>query len=642
MGDDLQYKSYWRAFFCKMGGVLLLLSVARLLFFCCNHDFFKEESQWNVIKSFIVGVRFDIATLAIFNAPFWIAWTLPISCRSNKFINFFLNVGYFISNGIMLILNIIDAKYFMFTFRRMGGEILTQRNMLTEDISIYVDMIIRFWYVAAAGLLIIVILLLLSLIKMPRVCIRLRDYCYFLISILCLIVCVRGGFQNKPLKPVDCNIYAPSHTTSVLVNNAAFNVFHTRLKASLPEWHFFDDDICQQYYSAYHRPQHDKHPYFGMFAGKNVMIIILESFSAEHIGALDRQFKPADHKGFTPFLDSLISKSYVLDGFANGTVSIDGLTSILTSIPPLFESLYITSAYAGNTIDSLPKMLKNSGYETMFFYGGKPNSCNFGSLVLSTGIDKNYCQYDYDGPSSDIVGWGVYDEQFFQFAARKINEAKQPFFATLFTLSSHHPYVYPEHLHGKFPRGSWHEPLEELIGYTDYSLKKFFETAEQMDWYKNTIFVIVADHIAGAQQPYYQKSVGGYSIPIMFYDPNGVLVGRPNTLAQQIDIMPSVLDLLGINDSYFSFGQSVFDQTVDRFVISYKNGIYQLITDDFVIKFDGENVIGLYSRDDVLLSNNLINDSTVRDEREKLETFLKAILHHYSDSLRKNRMQVVD
>ena len=625
MSDDLQYKSYWRTFFCKLGGVLLLLSVTRLLFFFCNHDLFTEESLWNIIKSFIVGVRFDAATLAIFNAPFWILWSLPISFRSNRFINFFLNIGYFLSNGIMLILNVIDAKYFMFTFRRMGGEILTQGGMLKEDLSIYVDMLCRFWYVAAVGLLIAVVLLLLSLIKMPRVRIRLRDYFYFLISVACLIICVRGGFQNKPLKPVDCNVYSPSTATSVLVNNAAFNVFHTRSKASLPAWNFFDESVRAQYYSAHHRTNIDDNQYFGMFAGKNVMIIILESFSAEHIGALDREFKSADSVGFTPFLDSLISKSYVLDGFANGTVSIDGLTSILTSIPPLFESSYITSAYAGNSIDSLPKILKNNGYETMFFYGGKPNSCYFGSLVSSTGIDKNYCQFDYDGPKDDICGWGVYDEPFFQFVANKLNDAGRPFFATLFTLSSHHPYVYPEHLHGKFPSGTWHEPLEELIGYTDYSLKKFFETAEQMDWYKDTIFVIVADHI-----------------PIMFYDPNGMLVGQSNILAQQIDIMPSVLDLLGIEDSYFSFGQSIFDTTADRFVVSYKNGIYQLITDDFVIKFDGDRVIELYSRDDVLLLNNLVDDSTVSHDRERLEMFLKAILQHYSDSLRNNRMQVVD
>ncbi|MDR2603414.1 MAG: LTA synthase family protein [Puniceicoccales bacterium] len=470
--------------------------------------------------------------------------------------------------------------------------------------------------------------------------IRKRDFAYSSVSIILLIVCVRGGLQRKPLKPVDANIYAPSIRMACLVNNSAFNIFHTRKRASLPPYDYFADDDDRLSKIS---PKHKAGKFCDTctdFQGKNVFIIILESFSAEYVGALDREFKEFPNTTFTPFLDSLIEKSYIFDGFANGTTSIDGLTSMVLSIPPLFDASYITSAYGENIVNSLASILKEDGYRTLFFYGGKENSCNFGSLGSKAQFDEYYCQHDYDGPSSNISGWGVYDDEFFQFVARKVDKIKPPFCSVLFSLSSHHPFLYPQLLHGKFPKGS--EKLQELIAYTDYSLQKFFETAEQMDWYKDTLFVLVADHIASPQQKYYQNTLGGYSIPIIFFDPNGKLIGKSNEVAQQIDIMPSIFDLVGNKGNYFSFGSSLFDQNAPRFAINHKNGIYQLITKDFVCKFDGKNVVGLYKRSDFLLENNLAEDPKYFVEKESLQDFTKAFLQQYGKSLRNNDMVVAD
>jgi phosphoglycerol transferase MdoB-like AlkP superfamily enzyme len=371
-----------------------------------------------------------------------------------------------------------------------------------------------------------------------------------------------------------------------------------------------------------------------------VFVIILESFSAEYVGALDKQFKKPSKSHFTPFLDSLIGKSYVFDGFANGMTSIDGLTSILLGVPRMFDSSYIVSAYAENAVNSLASILKKSGYTTLFFYGGRSNSCNFDSLRSKAQVDEYYCMYDYDGPSSDASGWGVYDGEFFQFVARKVNGTKSPFLAVLFTLSSHHPYIYPQRLHGQFPKGSG--PLQELIAYTDYSLEKFFETAEKMDWYKDTIFVLVADHTANATQEYYKNSLGRYSIPLMFFDPNGELVGKSDEVAQQVDIMPSILDLVGSEHVYFSFGNSLFDGDAPRFAVSHEGGISQVITKDFLCRFDGKEVTALYKRSDFLLEKNLVNDSTYSEKKLELMEFLKIFLQWYSCSILDNEMEVMD
>ncbi|MDR1891340.1 MAG: LTA synthase family protein [Puniceicoccales bacterium] len=558
------------------------------------------------------------------------------------------------ANFLALLVNIIDAKYYSFTFKRMSGEIFGQSVLLAESASIYAHMLVGYWYVVLGGLILVCALVLASLkFSLTNKTDKISKwyFVYFCISIALLIVCVRGGLQRKPLKPVDSNIYAPSIRTTCLVNNSAFNIFHTRKRANLPRCEYFADGDDRL---AKISPKHEHGKFCDTcvdFLGKNVFIIILESFSAEHIGALDAEFKEFPNVTFSPFLDSLTDKSYVFDGFANGTTSIDGLTSIILSIPPLFDVSYITSAYAENDVNSLASILKKDGYKTLFFYGGRSNSCNFGSLANKAQFDEYHCQNDYDGPSSDISGWGVYDEEFFQFVAKKLDKTKKPFLSVLFSLSSHHPFLYPQRLHGKFPNGDGKQ--RELIAYTDYALRKFFETAEQMDWYKDTLFVLVADHISDPQQKYYKNTLGGYSIPIIFFDPNGKLVGRSSEVAQQIDIMPSILDLVGSKHNYFAFGSSLFDRSAPRFAIGYKNGIYQLVTKDFVCKFDGENVVGFYQRSDFLLENNLIdnpnllekiliNDPRYFMKKENLENFTKAFLQQYSKSIRNNTMTVGD
>ncbi|MDR2776668.1 MAG: LTA synthase family protein [Puniceicoccales bacterium] len=636
-------EKYWKTLLYKFGALLAIFSGVRFLFFCCNYKIFAGETSWHIFKAFIVGIRFDLSTIAIFNLPVWGFWSLPFKLRSWKIFNAIATGWFLLANFLALLVNIVDAKYFSFTFKRMSGEIFGESVLLTENPSIYIHMLMEYWYIVISGLVLVWALFFVALklsLTNKTDKIRKQDFAYFLISIALLIVCVRGGFQRKPLKPVDSNIYAPNLRMACLVNNSASNIFHTRKKVNLPRHEYFSDgdDILSKI-----SPKHKCGKFCNTctdFQGKNVFIIILESFSAEYIGALDREFKELPNVTFTPFLDSIIEKSYVFDGFANGTTSIDALTSIMLTIPPLLDASYITSAYSENAVNSLASILKKDGYRTLFFYGGKSNSCHFESLTSKAQFDEYYCQYDYDGPTSNVSGWGVYDEEFFQFVAKKLDKTKSPFLSVLFSLSSHHPFLYPQRLHGKFPKGS--EKLQELIAYTDYSLQKFFETAEQMDWYKNTLFVLVADHIASPQQRYYKNTLGGYSIPIIFFDPNGKLIGRSSEVAQQIDIVPSILDLVGSKHNYFSFGSSLFDQDAPRFAISYKDGIYQLITKDFVCKFDGENVVSFYQRSDFLLENNIAEDPKYFEEKENLQNFTKAFLQQYSKSIKNNDMTVSD
>ena len=152
--------------------------------------------------------------------------------------------------------------------------------------------------------------------------------------------------------------------------------------------------------------------------------------------------------------------------------------------------------------------------------------------------------------------------------------------------------------------------------------------------------MLVADHTASRIAPYYTKMLGVYSIPIAIFDPSGQLHGKSDKIAQQIDIMPTVLDLIGYDKPFFAFGSSLFDDNAPKFAVNYNEGIYQLITHDYVCHFDGEKVVGFYERSDFLLEHNLVNSVKFAKEQQKLEDFFKSFLQCYGRSLKHNEMTV--
>ena len=136
---------------------------------------------------------------------------------------------------------------------------------------------------------------------------------------------------------------------------------------------------------------------------------------------------------------------------------------------------------------------------------------------------------------------GVWDEEFFQFFANKLNTFQQPFCSAIFSVSSHHPFKVPTRYEGKFRKGPL--PIHECIGYTDFSLKRFFATASKMPWYDSTLFVITADHANEPYFPEYKTNIGVYAAPVFFYKPGGSLKKAVVDIAQQIDIMPTIFGL---------------------------------------------------------------------------------------------------
>jgi len=280
--------------------------------------------------------------------------------------------------------------------------------------------------------------------------------------------------------------------------------------------------------------------------------------------------------------------------------------------------------YIVKTINGTSGILGYSSYP-----GGPPDEDGIVVRHDYFGRNEYNNEKDYDG------SWGIWDEEFLQYTSNTINNKPQPFFATVFTLTSHHPYPIPERYKNQFKDGAL--PIEKSIGYSDYALKKFFDSAKKMPWFYKTLFVLAADHTGVSADPFYTNKIGNYSIPIIYYMPNSQLKGLDSTITQQIDIMPSILDYLNYPSPYFAFGTSVFDTTAQHFALIFRSDLFQLIENNYVLQFDGDKANDLFHYStDSLLKNDLFNKEPKISSG--MENKVKAIIQTYQQSLINNKM----
>jgi phosphoglycerol transferase MdoB-like AlkP superfamily enzyme len=223
------------------------------------------------------------------------------------------------------------------------------------------------------------------------------------------------------------------------------------------------------------------------------------------------------------------------------------------------------------------------------------------------------------------------------FLADKLDEFRQPFLASVFTVSSHHPFKVPPQYEGRFPKGA--APIVEVVGYTDYALNRFFNKVSSSLWYSNTIFVITADHTNESIHKEFQNNFGAYSIPLILFKPGSDLIGLRNRIVQQIDIMPTVLNYLGYEGEYIAFGNDMLSDKNESFAFNTNGNIYHLYMRDHLLEMNEGSAIGLYNyKKDALLEKNLISQDTLL--KLLMQDKLKAIVQTYNSRLLDNNMTI--
>lgn len=621
---------------------LLALLATQVAYYLANTNHFKVEgfSEWMGILW--GNLRYGMATLTLVLLPFFILNLLPFNFRWKKAYRCISNVFYLIPAITVIVVNHIDVAYFQFTYRRMSSEMFAYMGVGGDMGNLIPKFLVDYWPVSVSGTLIIIFFLIFSHKTIfPQFneynVNRRNDIIGACLGLILCFIFIRGGFQKHFITLNDSARYCQMKNTPMILNSP-YNIIRTLGIPDLQEADYMEENEAKMLFDplfipladscnsntgiAYgeFKPAAGRISYIGTdsnthYRGKNVVIIILESFSQEYMGC----YNDGIMESFTPFLDSLAQHSLLFQGRSNGKKSIESIPSVMVSLPTLMDKPVLMSSYKNNEMTGLPAILKNHGYNSAFFHGAYNGSMGFDAFCNRIGFDAYYGRDEFGDESCYDGTWGIYDEPFLQFMARQLTRIPEPFFAGVFTISSHHPYKLPKEYIGKFKKGS--HPILECVSYSDMALRKFFATAAQQPWYANTLFIILADHPAQALSPQFNNYDAWYRIPMIVFDPQHPQGLRSNRILQQSDIMPTLIDYLGFDDRCICFGTSALQQA-NGWQIAYGCGYHQLVNNDGVALIE-ETPSRRFEQDE----NGHLN-------------LLKAILQQYNERMINNKLHV--
>jgi phosphoglycerol transferase MdoB-like AlkP superfamily enzyme len=616
--------------------MMVLYSFSRIGFYFFNTDFFPGMSLQRFLRIMLGGLKFDLTAILYSNSLFILLLILPFSFRFKDWYIKIVRWVFIVVNSIALAVNTADFIYYRFTLRRTTVSVYAQFENEKNKGLLFFQFLWDYWYAVLVWILLVWVLVkAFKYIKFsgPQIknvwTFHLSAIAVFPIVIYLFIGGARGGFKHstRPITLSNAAEFAKEPKDVNLVLNTPFALMRTAKASVIQKVNYFDSDVeLAKVFDPLKVPADT-----AAFRYDNVVVIIIESYSKEFVGAYNKWMEPERYHDYTPFMDSLISVSKAYEySLANGRKSIDAMPSVICSIPSI-EVPYVLSHYSGNKINSTANLLKEKGYYSAFFHGAPNGSMGFNAFANMCGFDDYLGKDEYDNDQDYDGIWGIWDDKFLQFFAQKLNTFNQPFYTTLFTVSSHHPYKIPNEFEGKFNGGN--KDIYKTIEYTDYSLRKFFETASKMPWFKNTLFVITADHAsAEIAYPEYNTAWGYFSIPIFFYKPGSNWNEFSPEIIQQIDIMPTILGYLNYDKPYIAFGRDAFKEKAKPFAFNYLDQVYQSFRGNYLLQFDGTKSIGLYDfKSDKLLKNNLINQ--LPDTVRSMELQLKGLIQQYNNRM---------
>lgn len=621
--------------------VLLLFTLSRVGFYLFNLKMFPGITGIEFLSVLRGGLLFDISASVYINMLFILMQIVPFDFRYNTVYQNISKWLFYLTNGLALAANSADYVYYRFVFKRATADVFGTFENETHLGKMFFRFLLDYW---PAALICLFLWFLMGYLyrrvklKKPAPSNRILYYAVnvlFIPVVLALVIGgARGGYRHstRPITISNAARFVKNPRDVAIVLNTPFSVFRTLGKKRLVKYEFFEKEKLDSLFNPHYKPA-NKSP----FVSDNIVIIILESFASEYIGALNGDLENGTYKGYTPFVDSLIAESLTFDvSLGNGKKSIDAMPSILASLPSL-ETPYIISHYANNDINGLAGLLRKKGYYTSFFHGAPNGSMGFDSFAKMAGFD-DYFGLDQYPEKSDFDGmWGVWDEPFFDFFAGKLNDFPQPFMTSIFSISSHHPFVVPEKYKDKFKKGP--APIVEVVGYTDFALRKLFREISDEPWFGNTLFVITADHTNESIHKEFQNNFGSYSIPVILYKPGSNLKGMKKRIAQQIDIMPTVLSYLNYDEEYIAFGNNLLDDSYESFAFNTNGSTYHIYMADHLLEMIENKPVGLYNyKTDRFLENNMLAKEPGLVIR--MEEKLKAIIQSYNSRLIDNNMIV--
>ena len=641
------------ALICNLALAYLLYLVCRVVYILEFWDIYAAGwSQLSVTNLLRGGFMFDTSAILYTHLLYAAFILLPWPCKwyTTRGWHIAAKSIYVVTNILMLSINLVDTVYSRYTGRRTTWTFFSEFADEGNLGNIFFIELLHHWYLLLIGIAFLVALIIFYRPVKPIAKPAAHYITHSLATLLFIplsIIGMRGGVSTaiRPNTISNANHYVNQPSQAAIVLNTPFSLIRTMGKTTFVDPQYFNQDELNNIYSPIHIGSKnyevrtmksmsiDANNYLALSSyhlpQKNVVILIVESLAREYVGFYN------SYPCHTPFLDSLISHSLTFSqSYSNGRKSIDAMPSILSGIPMFVEPFILTS-YSLNNVSSIAGELGKVGYSTAFFHGAENGSMGFQAYARSSGFAQYYGRTEYNADprfngDDDFDGtWAIWDEEFLQFYVQQMADIPQPFCTALFTATSHHPFVVPERYRQRFHQEG--HPMYTCIRYVDHALQHFFHTACQMPWYQNTIFVITGDHTNHTERPEYATPLGNYSVPIIIFDPSATLPrGVSDAVAQQTDIMPTLLGILNYPNPYLSYGIDLLATPAEEsWAVHYNNGIYQFVRHNHLLLFDGEQTIGYQS----LKPNTPPPTDTTDDLR-----LLKAIIQSYMQRMINNQL----
>ena len=574
-----------------------VLLLCRAVFYLYNAQLIGPISGSEVMTLLAGALKFDTASVVYADGLFILLALLPLRLRKRNWYRH-LMFGYYVAVNSLLVVatNLADTVYFRYTQKRFtADEIFFADN--DNSLQLVGKFMAENWYLVVVWAALTALLAVGYRRRVREESLLRGGWPYYAGGVVILalgaglsIAGMRGGMtrMTRPITLSNATLYTPDSGKANLILSNPFCILRTAgsSSGSIKFRKYFSAEELPQLFTPVHQPADSAAV---NLAGRNIVIFILESMSAEHSAHLCPEiYADLPQKGFTPFLDSLMREGLTFRRmYANGSRSIQAMPSVLGSIPS-FRTPFVLMPQSLGESRQLPAILADKSYATAFFCGSEHGSMGFGAYARSAGIERLVSREEYEARhgTGDFDGyWGIWDEPFLQFMGEELASMPEPFFATLFTLSSHHPFVVPEEYAETLPEG--YTRIHKGVAYDDQAFRRFFERYGGEEWFRRTIFVFVADHVSSEKFADRTRTYpGNMHILGFIYTPDGALRGEVTGITQQLDLMPTLLGLTGNREPYFAFGRDVLNEPQrPQWSVSY-DGQFRALTDEGIVRLD--------------------------------------------------------
>lgn len=633
----------------------LLLWLTRLGFYYYNRELIDPSSSSHLWRLMSNGMPFDASATVYFNALFLLMRFLPWKFVLRRGYIMATDAVYYVCNSLMLLLNLADIPFFAFQGSRMRFASLCDTFTDPNIAGIMLSYTVEYWWAYLGSIAIIALMVWLSRRLKPASQLTLpsrwgtysaRTALLLLMGLMAFLL-MRGTFNFRGARGTPLSI---GHAAAGVQRNAEINVVlntpfcvlrSTSGTDKIPVRQYYSPDELASRRSGIITPADSIQP-----TGKNLMLIVIESCSAYLIDNLS-PLTDGTRLGLMPFLDSLSRQSLtVAHTFATGRRSNEGIVSLLGSFPNYEPFIFMKSSYTVNDFDAFPRLLRDAGYSSTFYYGCNQGSYKIEQIAMTMGVERTVNRETY-GNDSDFDGkWGIFDDCMARYVPADITRTlKEPFEAIWFTLSSHAPFTIPD---GWDTSGFLNQEtgMARSVEYTDQALRIFFDHARQQPWYRNTMFVITADH--GNREWLGTKFDTGYlqyHIPFIVYTPDGSIPPAiiDDRVMSQFDIGPTLLGLLGYNRPYVSMGSDILSPGTPspHYAINKFASTYQITGTRYLVKWDADTdrVSEVY---DITADPELTTPLTDFDSTEvtAMTDYAKVLLQDFSCRINSNSLSI--